>query len=68
MTDDRLLLTVPETAQRLRIGSTLAYELVGRGDLPHVRLGRSVRIPRRALEDWIQQNTKSSAGRARGSA
>ena len=29
--DERLLLTVPEAARTLGIGTTLAYEMVGRG-------------------------------------
>ncbi len=51
--DERLALTVREAAELLGIGVTLAYELVDRGEIPHVRLGRTVRISRRALEEWI---------------
>ena len=28
------------------------------GELPVIRLGRSVRIPRRALAEWIEQRTE----------
>jgi len=52
-----LLLRVDEAARLLAIGTTLAYELVGRGDLPSIRLGRSVRVPRAALEAWIAAKT-----------
>ena len=31
----------------------LAWELVWGGVLPSVRLGRCVRVPLRALEEWI---------------
>ena len=55
--DDRLLLRVDEAARLLGIGTTLAYEMVGRGDLPSIRLGRSVRVPRAALEAWITAKT-----------
>ena len=55
--DGRLLLRVDEAARLLAIGTTLAYELVGRGDLPSVKLGRSVRVPRAALEAWIAAKT-----------
>jgi excisionase family DNA binding protein len=54
MNDDQLLLTVPETAKLLRISRNLAYELVARGELPAVRLGRVIRIPRGALNDWVK--------------
>lgn len=50
------LLTVPEAAQLLRISRNLAYELIKRGELPHVRLGeRIIRVPRHALEHWLEQ-------------
>lgn len=42
-------LTVDETGRWLRIGRRRAYELVRSGDLPSVRLGRSIRVPKRAL-------------------
>jgi len=51
--DNRLLLKVPEAARLLRISRNLAYELVARGELPSVRLGRVIRVPRRGLEEWI---------------
>jgi excisionase family DNA binding protein len=56
MNDDQLLLTVPETAKLLRISRNLAYELVARGELPAVRLGRVIRIPRAALNDWVKES------------
>ena len=55
---ERLLVTVEEAARRLGIGKTLAWELVWQGVLPSVRLGRCVRIPLAALEDWIAQQTQ----------
>jgi excisionase family DNA binding protein len=56
--DGRLLLTVPEAARALGIGTTLAYQLVGNGKLPHIRLGRALRVPRASLEAWIAANTR----------
>ena len=53
MAGERDMLTVPEAAQMLRIGRNLAYELVARGDIPSVRIGRLIRIPRRALVRWL---------------
>jgi excisionase family DNA binding protein len=50
---DRLLFTVPEAARALHIGRRQAWELVWRGELPVVRLGRSVRIARPALERFV---------------
>ncbi len=63
--NERLLLTVEEAARRLGIGRSLAWRLVRRGDLPSVRLGRLVRIPDRALKDWIGQETEVTRAQAR---
>ncbi len=52
---EALLLTVREAAELLRISRNLAYELVAQRRLPHVRLGRVIRIPRHALETWINK-------------
>ncbi len=46
---DRLAISVAEAAVLLGISRALAYELVARGDLPSLRLGRRLVIPRRAL-------------------
>ncbi len=59
----QLLLRVDEAARLLGIGTTLAYEMVARHELPHVRLGRSVRVPRAALEAWIAANTVAAPRR-----
>lgn len=56
--NERMLLTVEEAAQRLGIGRTLAWQLVRKGELPVVRLGRCVRVSRRALEEWIARQAQ----------
>lgn len=45
-----LVYTVTQTAALLGISRTHAYELVARGDLAHVRLGRRIVVPRHSLE------------------
>ena len=50
---DRLVLTVDEAAYLLNISRGLAYELVARGELPAIRLGRRIVIPRVAMEDLL---------------
>lgn len=47
--DRTLVLTVEEAAELLGISRGLAYELVRRGDLPSIRLGRRLVVPRRRL-------------------
>lgn len=45
-----LVYTVTQTATLLGISRTHAYELVARGELAHLRLGRRIVVPRHALE------------------
>lgn len=47
-------LKVPEVAQTLRIARGRAYELVANGEIPSVRIGRSVRVNRRELDRWLE--------------
>ena len=54
MNDEIMLLTVPEAARVLRISRNLAYELVARGEIPAIRLGRVIRVPRAPLEEWVK--------------
>jgi excisionase family DNA binding protein len=47
------VLTVEEAARVLRIGRTAAYDAARRGELPTVRVGRQLRVPRTALERML---------------
>ena len=49
----KLLLTVEEAAAQLAIGRSLAYELVLRGELPSVRIGRCRRIACADLKRFV---------------
>jgi excisionase family DNA binding protein len=49
MSELPLVLTVEEAAEVMRISRGSAYEAVRTGDLPHVRIGRTIRVPRKAL-------------------
>ena len=48
-----LILTIDEAAVVLRISRQSAYEAARRGEIPTIRLGRRVLVPRRALEKLI---------------
>lgn len=52
--DSALVLTVPEVARTLGISRSFAYELVAAGELPSIRLGRRVVVPRRRLETFLE--------------
>ena len=51
------LLRAEEVGRVLRIGRTKTFELLGSGDLPVVRIGRVVRVPKAALNRWIDEHT-----------
>ena len=49
-----LLLTVSDLASILRIGRNAAYQLVKDGNIQSIRVGRSIRIPRKALIQFME--------------
>jgi excisionase family DNA binding protein len=51
----RGLLRVEEAAEWLGLGRTKAYELVYRGILPSVTIGRSRRVPVAALHAFVER-------------
>lgn len=56
-------LKVPEVARIIRVARSRAYELVGSGEIPSVRIGRSVRISRRELDRWLEEKRQPSERR-----
>ena len=65
--DDHLLLRVSAAARRLEISRSHAYALARIGALPGVvRLGRSIRVSVRGIEEWIEQERQGSAKPFRG--
>ena len=46
---DRMVFTVPEVARLLRLSRQSAYEAVRRGEIPTIRFGKRILVPRRAL-------------------
>jgi excisionase family DNA binding protein len=53
MQNNKLVLTVPETAEVLGISRGLAYDLIRRGTIPSLRLGKRIVVPTRALAAMI---------------
>ena len=51
--DSRLLLTVEEAADRLGIGRSLMYELIGNREIASIRVGRLRRVPLESLTDYV---------------
>lgn len=59
--EGKLLLTVDEAADRLGIGRSHAYQCVLKGELESVKIGRSRRVPAKALEDFIERLSAQSS-------
>ena len=49
------MLRITEAAERLGIGRSMIYELIVRGELEVVRVGRCARIPAEALDDYVRK-------------
>ena len=54
-------LKVPEVARIIRVARSRAYELVAGGEIPSVRIGRSVRVSRKELALWLEEQRHPSA-------
>jgi excisionase family DNA binding protein len=64
--EQRGLLRVTQVALVLGIGRTKVLALLAAGALAVVQLGRSVRIPRDALERWVRKRTEGDNKRLPG--
>ena len=61
MKEERLTLTIEETAKLLGIGRQLAYERAKTGEIPVIKIGRRLVVPRRALERLLEQGRPVSS-------
>jgi excisionase family DNA binding protein len=61
---DQLLMRAEEVGRALGLGRSKAYELMTSGQLPVVRVGRALRVPRSALEEWVRKQTQPAGDRA----
>jgi len=52
--EEKPVLTVDETAKILSISRNSAYQGVLRGEIPHIRIGKRILIPRRALDRMLE--------------
>ena len=57
---EKSLLRIEEAADRLSLGRSKTYALVQQGEIPSIRIGRSVRVPALELDRWIRARTRAS--------
>ena len=62
--EDRIL-TVPQVAAYLSLSKSKIYYLISRKELPHLRLGKNVRVRDSDLKNWLNQQIDGSTGPAR---
>ena len=55
------VLTIPEVATYLKISKSKIYYLVSRKEIPHLKLGRNVRIRESDLQKWLDLQTESTS-------
>ena len=48
------VLTVDEAAECLRVSRSSIYQRCARNEIPHVRIGDRILIPRFRLEHWLR--------------
>jgi excisionase family DNA binding protein len=60
LTDSRLVVTIAEAAKLLGISRSFAYQLVKRGELPVVRLGRRQLVPKESLSRLMESVAQQS--------
>ena len=53
---DKLCYTVPEVAQMLGFSRNFGYELARRGELPILKFGKRILVPRLALEKMLEKD------------
>jgi len=52
--ESRILLKPHEVSDRLGIGRSRTYEMLTTGELPSIRIGKSIRVPVDALRKWVE--------------
>ena len=57
---NELALSVEAAARELSLSRWATYEAIKRRELPAVRVGRRILVPRAALEHWLQQNSMTA--------
>jgi excisionase family DNA binding protein len=54
--EERQTLSVEQAARALGIGRGTAYQAVRAGDIPSIRIGRRIVVPRAALERFLARS------------
>jgi excisionase family DNA binding protein len=58
---DGLLLTVPAACREMKLGKSLLYEMCARGEITAIKVGRSTRIVRASMVEYIERQIAALA-------
>ena len=53
------IMTVPEVAKYLKISKSKLYYLIQKRKIPHIKIGRNVRIRGSDLANWLERQQDS---------
>ena len=60
--NEKMVMTVEEAGRLVGVSRPTAYKLVKAGQLPAMRLGRRLIVPKAALERWLLECKPASTG------
>ena len=63
---EKILLKPKEVTQYLGLSKSKVYEMITTGQLPSIRIGRCVRVPAKALEQWVEDQQNENNNMSRG--
>ena len=60
MDSEKLLLTIPEVSARLGLCRSLVYQLVMKGEIRSLKVGRARRVSPSALQAFVDRKTEEA--------
>ena len=61
-TEQPALLRVNEVARIIGFGRSKTYDLIRAGEIPSIEIDGNIRVPRKSLQDWLDQKISSAGG------
>lgn len=61
------MLRASDLAPMLGVSACRVYQLIAAGEIPAVRIGRAIRVPRRAWDQWVEGRSKAALSSVRAS-
>jgi excisionase family DNA binding protein len=58
--DDRLVYDVPEAGAKLGLPRSGSYAAVKRGEIPSIRIGRLLKVPKAAFDEMLKAKTEAA--------